>query len=153
MIAAYFVIRANLAAHTARVATEFSPFAPISIFTLRPNDAIMFGVILTILFFAHWIGSGLFGKAGISKALMSNIMLIGALCSAMMLLFEQGAHDFYEFSLFCDPTEPLYLEFDISFQCERSRWVGNMLWLLAIILPILAIPVRIMESRRAFRAS
>jgi hypothetical protein len=151
-IAAYLIIRPQFDAHVRGVENEFGPYAPISMFTLRPADAFMVGGFLTAPFLIHWWISGLFGREGMSKMPIANGMLVGAVLCGALELFDRGAQDFHGYSLFCRQGEPISVVFlDEVYQCERSRLARSTIGAMIFLLPILAIPVRMVESRLRLR--
>lgn len=127
--------------------TEFGE-APISMFIMTSGDVLLGALGLTILIAFHWLISLLFSQNQLHKALFANGIIRATVFLAALAIFESAAHDFGRFSLFCGSNEPIYLEFDISYQCARSREVFSWSGLLAMLLPLVAIPVRIFESRR-----
>ncbi len=123
----------------------------VSLFILRPEKAIGWGIALSVGLALHWGVSGLLCKPNFAKLRWANAMLLAALVFAMVSLFEQAGHDFLSFSLFCGADEPIYIEFDISFECRRTRSITSSLTVAAFLLPILAIPMRVFESFRKVR--
>lgn len=148
-IALYFAIDPLLDAHIKQSRTDFpsAPFGPF-IHTLNPATPIIYAVFLSVLFFLHWGLSGLFGKPGAARKPIANVLLIAAGLAALLEIFEHGALDFYDYSLFCLPEEPTtVILVDEVYRCERSLMARKTAQWSMVLLPILAIPVRIFESR------
>ncbi|WP_299193074.1 hypothetical protein [uncultured Erythrobacter sp.] len=149
-IALYFIIDPLLEAHRAEVMREYGPgpAGGISFQTLQPAMAIMAGVILSILFAIHWWLSGLFGKAGLSSKPIANVLLVAAGLAALLEIFEHGALDFFDYSLFCSSDAPTtVILVDEVYRCDRSLMIRKIAQWSVLLLPLFAIPVRIIESR------
>ena len=148
-IVLYFIIDPLFDAQIAETMTKYpkSP-AGVSVGTLSPGHAIFYGVALSIVFAIHWWLSGLFGKPGASRKPIANTMLIVAGVATLLEIFEHGALDFYNYSLFCSSDEATtVILVDEVYPCDRSLTVRKAAQWAIFVFPILAIPVRILESR------
>ncbi|MXP46358.1 hypothetical protein GRI43_02980 [Altererythrobacter luteolus] len=120
----------------------------LSMMMTTPGDVVIYAVLLSLLFLLHWWLSGLFGKSGIASRPVANLMLVAAGLCILQLLFEGATRDYLEFSVLCGPDEPtVVIMVDEFYLCERSMLVTKAAGWLSIVLPLLAIPVRILESR------
>ncbi len=145
----YFIIDPLLNAHIAATIREY-PDAPqgVSLFTLNPGTPVVYAAMISVLLFIHWGLSGLFGKPGAARKPLANAMLAFAGLAALLELFEHGALDFYDYSVFCGADEPTtVILVDEVYRCERSMVIRKIAQWSMLLLPILATPVRILESR------
>jgi len=148
-MAIYLIIDPLYEAQFAKAVTEYPDAPPSNPFgKLSPSIAVFFGVLLSIVFAIHWWWSGLFGKAGASRKPIANGMLVITGLAALLEIFEHGALDYFDYSLFCHANEPTaVIVVDEVYRCERSLMIRKNAQLAMLLLPILAIPVRIIESR------
>lgn len=147
-IGLYFIIDPFVQAEIAQARRDFPDTPGYPFGKLNPGTPIIYALFLTVLLFVHWWLSGLFGKPGVARMPIANVMLITAGFAALFEIFEHGALDFYDYSLFCHPEEPTtVILVDEVYRCERSLIVRKIAQWSMLLLPVLAIPVRLLESR------
>ena len=111
------------------------------------KDALSFGATLAVFVAIHWWLSGLFGNEGMATRPLANSMLVGAGICAFVLLLENQAQ-FFGKSPMCgeeDPTVAILV--DEVYQCKRALEFSRTAKALVLLLPVLGIPVRLIENR------
>ncbi|MCP5397605.1 MAG: hypothetical protein H6918_12945 [Sphingomonadaceae bacterium] len=147
-ISAYWILDIEYAGYVDRLRGASDAPVPVNIMLITPGHAIMAGVVFSILLAIHWWLSGLFAKPGMAKMPIANIMLAATALFLILELFESAANDFHNYSLFCRADEPpVVILVDEVHRCARALSIRYILGPMALLLPVISIPVRILESR------
>lgn len=147
-VAAYLVIQFYYDAHVAEALALGDPVGGVSIMTLSPSTAVMTGIWFAILLVIHWALSKIFIRGRAEPSWIADAMLWIAGASLILWLFERGAMDFRSFSLFCNVNEPIAVRLiDEVHRCERAMVVSDLLGCVSLSLVVLAIPVRVFQSK------
>jgi hypothetical protein len=116
--------------------------------TLQFHDVVFVAAITSVLMVMHWYLAALFSKGAFHKAWLANGAVGLCIALAFLATLNIALQDYWEFSIICGANEPVYVEFDVVFQCLRAWWFEQVVFWLVPVLAFVAVPIRILRPER-----